>query len=160
MKRLKIYLDTSVISHLDQQDAPEKMSDTLKLWDDIKLGLYDVYISDVALDEIYKCSQTKLAILEKYLAEIEYNYVIADNEVLELAEHFISNHILTTKSIEDCRHIACSMIQECDVIVSWNFKHIVNHKTIKGVKLVSVMTGYDEVAIYTPTFLTGGERVE
>ena len=87
MKKLKIYLDTSVISHLDQQDAPEKMADTLKLWEDIKLGLYDVCISDVALDEIYKCSQTKLATLEKYLAEIEYNYVIADNEVLELAEY-------------------------------------------------------------------------
>ncbi len=32
MRKLKVYLDTSVISHLDQQDAPEKVADTLKLW--------------------------------------------------------------------------------------------------------------------------------
>ena len=36
MKKLKIYLDTSVISHLDAPDAPEKMADTLMLWEDIK----------------------------------------------------------------------------------------------------------------------------
>lgn len=33
MEKLKIYLDTSVISHLMQEDVPEKMADTLKLWD-------------------------------------------------------------------------------------------------------------------------------
>lgn len=36
MKKLKIYLDTSTISHLDAQDTPEKMSDTLRLWNRIK----------------------------------------------------------------------------------------------------------------------------
>jgi hypothetical protein len=38
-------------------------------------------------------------------------------------------------------------------IVSWNFKHIVNYKTIKGVKAVSLMEGYKDVAICTPTML-------
>lgn len=28
MENLKVYLDTSVISHLLQEDAPEKMADT------------------------------------------------------------------------------------------------------------------------------------
>lgn len=46
MKKLKIYLDTSVISHLKQGDAPDKTADTLKLWEDIKQGKYDVYLSE------------------------------------------------------------------------------------------------------------------
>jgi hypothetical protein len=33
MKKLKIYLDTSVISYLQQEDAPERMKDTLALWE-------------------------------------------------------------------------------------------------------------------------------
>ena len=36
MKKLKLYLDTSVISHLDAPDTPEKMADTLALWEDLK----------------------------------------------------------------------------------------------------------------------------
>ena len=160
MRKLKIYLDTTVISYLYQQDAPDKMNDTLRLWEEIKQGLYEVYISNVALDEISKCKEPKLSILEKHLAEINFEYVSADKEVKELAGKFIDNNILTNKSIDDCRHIACAMINECDMIVSWNFKHIVNYKTIKGVKLLSVMTGYDEVAIYTPTILVEGEERE
>ena len=42
MKKLKIYLDTSVISHLQADDVPEKMAITLKLWNDVKAGEYDM----------------------------------------------------------------------------------------------------------------------
>ncbi|MCL1827014.1 MAG: DNA adenine methylase [Candidatus Cloacimonetes bacterium] len=42
MKRLKLYLDTSVISHLIAPDTPEKMADTLALWDNIKSNKYNV----------------------------------------------------------------------------------------------------------------------
>ena len=157
MRRPKIYLDTSVISYLDQRDAPDKMPDTLKLWEEIKQGFYDVYISNIAFDEISRCKEPKLSILEGYLSEIEFILATTDNEVMALAEKFVDNNILSNKSIDDCRHIACAMLYDCDIIVSWNFKHIVNFKTIKGVKLVSVMTGYDEVAIYTPTILVEGE---
>jgi hypothetical protein len=41
--------------------------------------------------------------------------------------------------------------------VSWNFKHIVNHKIIMGVKAVTALEGYDDLLIYTPSMLTGGE---
>ncbi len=52
MEKLKVYLDTSVISHLLQEDAPEKMADTLKLWEMFKDGKYDVYLSTVTLEEV------------------------------------------------------------------------------------------------------------
>ena len=50
MEKLKVYLDTSVISHLMQEDVPEKMADTLKLWDMFKDGKYDVYLSTMKLE--------------------------------------------------------------------------------------------------------------
>ena len=37
MRKLKVYLDTSVISHLAQEDVPEKMTDTLKLWECLRM---------------------------------------------------------------------------------------------------------------------------
>jgi hypothetical protein len=40
-KKFQIYLETSVVSHLDQQDAPALMMETHKLWDLLKAGKYD-----------------------------------------------------------------------------------------------------------------------
>ena len=59
MRKLKVYLDTSVISHLLQEDVPEKMSDTRKLWEMFKAGKYDVYLSTVTLREIEECPEPK-----------------------------------------------------------------------------------------------------
>ena len=73
MRKLKLYLDTSVISHLFADDTPDRMSDTLKLWEEIKVGLHDVVISDVVMEEISRCPQPKQDILFGHLAEIEYS---------------------------------------------------------------------------------------
>ena len=38
------------------------------------------------------------------------------------------------KSFDDCQHIAAALLAGCVIIISWNFKHIVNVKTVRGVK--------------------------
>jgi predicted nucleic acid-binding protein len=50
-KKVKIYLDTSVISCLQAFETPERMADTLRLWRDLEAGIYDVVISDITIDE-------------------------------------------------------------------------------------------------------------
>lgn len=153
MKKLKIYLDTSVISLLDALDAPEKQNDTRKLWEDIKADIYDIVLSNVTLDELDKCVEPKQSVLYDYLSQIQYAHVTVDDEILQVAEKFIDFGILRQKSFDDCQHITAAIVTACDVIVSWNFKHIVNHKTIDGVKIISTLTGYRDLAIYTPTML-------
>jgi predicted nucleic acid-binding protein len=163
MKKPLIYLDTSVISYLEQEDAPEKMADTRLFWEQVKAGDYDVAISRVTLQELEQCAEPKRTVLFRHLNDISYLRIERNNEIEVLAQQFIKQNILTVKSIDDCRHIACSIIYNCDMIVSWNFKHIVNYKTINGVKLISLITGYREVAVYTPAMLVvsdddGGEN--
>jgi predicted nucleic acid-binding protein len=157
MKRFKIYLDTSVISYLDQQDAPERMADTHRLWEKIKAGEFNVVISNVTDFEINKCEKSKRKILNAYLDEINYTIVTVDDRTVEIAGRFIDLGVLKQKSFNDCQHIAAAIISGCDVIVSWNFKHIVNHKIIMGVKAVTALEGYDDLLIYAPSMLTEGE---
>ena len=57
MRKSKLYLDTSFISHLEAQDTPEKMKDTLLLWGDITNDKYEVYLSNVTLDELSECPE-------------------------------------------------------------------------------------------------------
>ena len=63
---MKVYLDTSVISYLDQKDAPERMKETQDMWEFFKKGQYEVYISDVVVYEIKKCSMVCAGIIFMY----------------------------------------------------------------------------------------------
>ena len=59
VRKPKVYLDTSVISHLDAADAPDKMNDTLLFWEELKAAKYQVVISNVTVAEITKCAEPK-----------------------------------------------------------------------------------------------------
>ncbi|GMO43867.1 MAG: hypothetical protein Pg6C_05750 [Treponemataceae bacterium] len=157
MKKLKLYLDTSVISYLDQKDSPEKMAETRLFWEKIKTGEFDVVISDVVNEEIENCDEQKREVLFDYLAQIRYDVVIVDSHAIAIAKQFIDFHVLKQNSFDDCRHIAAAITSGCDAIVSWNFKHIVNHKTMAGVKAVAAINGYKDLLIYTPGSIAEGE---
>jgi predicted nucleic acid-binding protein len=160
MKKLKIYLDTSVISYLKQNPDLEKMNTTLKLWDKIKTGDYEVVISDVAIAELSQCEENKRNYLWSMLGQIDYSLMRETPETVALAHRFIEQNVLTKKSLNDCRHIACAVVAGCDIITSWNFKHMVNVRTVNGVKIINMMEGYRTVEIYPPTMLIEGEEDE
>jgi len=90
------------------------------------------------------------------LQSIKYTELPKSDEVLELAAKYLEAKILRQKSFDDCQHIAYSCVYNCDILVSWNFKHMVNIKTISGVKSVNALAGYREIPIYTPTILISG----
>jgi len=153
MKKLKIYLDTSVISHLDQQDAPDKMSDTLALWEDIKTGIYDVVISDLTMAEIDDCAEPKRSFMRLRVAEIHYEEANRDDESRRLSVLYFERGGLPPKSKDDALHIAIATIHNCDIILSWNFRHIVNLRAITAVEAVNIQEGYRTLRILPPTVL-------
>lgn len=67
MRKLKVYLDTSVISHLLQEDVPGKMADTQQLWKMFKAGKFDIYLSTVTLEEVSNCPEPKKSKMYDYL---------------------------------------------------------------------------------------------
>ena len=150
MRKLRIYLDTSVISHLEQEDVPEKMEQTRKLWEILQSNRYEVIISDLVLAEINECKEPKRAILKEYLSMIDYNRVCITEETEEIANEIIKEKILTKKSYDDCMHIASAILSDCNIIVSWNFKHMVNVDTINGIRKITFSRRYNNIDIYAP----------
>lgn len=141
-----------------QEDVPEKMSETLKLWDMFKEGKYDVCLSTVTLQEIDNCPEPKRTELFKHLGEIDYTPIEITEDMSEVAQQLIDMGILTQKSYDDCQHIASAVIYGCDCIISWNFKHIVNIKTIRGVRAITNLKGYKPIEILNPTVLLESEE--
>jgi len=73
-----------------------------------------------------------------------------DAESMELAEAYIAAGVLTAKMRADAQHIAIASVGRVDVLVSWNFKHIVNLKRIHGYNSVNLRKGYPMIEIRTP----------
>lgn len=153
MRKLRVYLDTSVISHLEQEDVPEKMEQTRKVWEILQTGKYEVVISDLVLAEINECKEPKRSILKEYLAQINYERVRITEEAEEIANEIINEGILNPKSFDDCLHIASAILNDCNIIVSWNFKHMVNVDTINGVRKITFAKRYNNIDIYAPYVL-------
>lgn len=157
MRKLKVYLDTSVISHLLQEDVPEKMADTLQLWDMFKDGKYEVYLSTVTLEEVSACPEPKRSALRDYMGQIDFMILDVTEEVSEVAQKIIDIGILNQKCFDDCQHIGAAVVNNCDCIISWNFKHIVNIKTIHGVRAITNLIGYKAIDILSPSVLLESE---
>ncbi|MBP3284326.1 MAG: PIN domain-containing protein [Clostridia bacterium] len=153
MKKVRVYLDTSVISHLQQEDVPEKVEQTKKVWEILQTGKYEIVISDLVLAEINECREPKRSMLKEYLSIINYEKVGITLETEEIANEIIAEGILGARSFDDCLHIASAILSDCNIILSWNFKHMVNIDTINGIRRITFAKRYNNIDIYAPYVL-------
>jgi predicted nucleic acid-binding protein len=82
---------------------------------------------------------------EKTLERIEIN-----DAVLQLARKYMERKVVGETSFDDCVHIALATINKVDMLVSWNFKHIVNETRIPGYNSVNLLLGYNSIDIRSP----------
>lgn len=75
-------------------------------------------------------------------------------ESKKLSEHYLKEKIVTKKSLADTQHIAIASVQQVDLLVSWNFKHIVNFDKIRLYNSVNLKYGYKILEIRNPRDLT------
>jgi len=73
-----------------------------------------------------------------------------DEESELLSREYIKEQIVGLKSLVDCQHIATATVNNIDILVSWNFKHIVNLDKIRLYNAVNLKKGYKPIEIRTP----------
>jgi len=79
-------------------------------------------------------------------------------EVEHLAKAYVDGGALGEASPDDARHVAAAAVGEAEVIVSWNFQHIVNRRRIQLYNAINAIQGYRVIDIYSPREM--GERHE
>lgn len=129
MKKIKYYLDTTIFNFVFTEGDTEKKDITIKLFKDLLLIAEGIYISDEVIREISRASEPRKSQLEGLLRECNSLMLEIDSEVQELAERYIKEGIIPERYRSDALHIAVAVINGIEVIVSWNFEHIVKLKT-------------------------------
>jgi len=157
MRKQKVYIDTSVISHLQAADVPDKEKDTKLLWAEFGFGRFEPQISNVTFSELESCPEPKLTYLLERVEEIQYAFLTETDESDSLVDEYKKHGVLPENNLNDLRHIAVATTNQCDYIISWNFKHFVNINVINRVIAVNKLNGYGDILILPPTMLLSQE---
>jgi len=150
MKIPRIYFDTSIFNFALAEDVPNEREITLRLFNEVKSGKYEVFISEVVLREISRAPQQKVVELRDCIKKINPEQLILDDNVLALAREYMEKGVIPSKYEDDALHIAIASVNNLDVIVSWNFTHIVKLKTKREVTGINTLMGYKTIEICSP----------
>lgn len=112
-----------------------------RLIDFFRIGKYQAVISEVSEFEL-RFAPNYVRQLLKDIPGKNIEVAKLTNDARELSEHYLKEKIVTKKSLADTQHIAVATVQQVDLLVSWNFKHIVNYDKIRLYNAVNLKYGY------------------
>lgn len=144
--RQRIYIDTSVVGGFFDEEFKDA---TQRLFGRLEKDEVRFIISDLLELELIQAPRHVSDLLLNYPAD-RFERIELTQEIMDLADKYISEKVVGRTSLEDCRHIALATINRVDVLASWNFKHIVNLERIKGYNSVNLRLGYPTIEIRTP----------
>ena len=146
MHRIRVYVDTSVFGGTQDEEFVVESSD---FFDHVRLGAYVVLLSDETQRELAESPDAVQAVwLDLPPASVEL--IGLDAEARSLADEYVHAGVLGEASIGDALHVAAATVAGADLILSWNFKHIVNFSRIRGFNSVNIRMGYRAMTILSP----------
>jgi hypothetical protein len=154
MKAQRVYIDTSVLGGCFD---PEFARWSSALIEDFRTGRLKPVISEIITAEIADAPPAVRELLADLLVLMPETLVITP-EVLALADAYQAHGILTPKFYADGLHIALATSAEVDLLVSWNFRHIVHYDKIRLFAAVNLERGYKPLAIYSPREVASDEE--
>ena len=144
-KKLRIYADTSVFGGCFD---PEFEMESRQFFDEVRAGRFILVISDVTLAELQPAPEQVRGVLDGLLPEL-VEVVDHPEEADLLRDAYLAAEVLGPASTNDAAHIAATLA-DVDIVVSWNFKHIVHFDKIAGFEGVNLLRGYRSPKIYSP----------
>ena len=137
----RIYADTSVVGGCEDEEFAEH---SVRLIDGFVRGELILVLSSLTVQELADAPLTVRSRLAA-VPEAHIETLQLDAEARELAESYMAAGVLTAKMRADAQHIAIATIGRVDVLVSWNFKHIVNLQRIHGYNSVKLAIYFTQV---------------
>ena len=150
----KLYPDTSVYGGYFE---PEFELWTKILFEKVFKNEFQVLFSDVVDSELEKAPEKVQRLAEK-LNPNNTEFITLTEQAIRLADDYLNEKVVGRTSRSDCFHIALATLNNADVLVSWNFKHIVNFKRIRGYNAVNYKNGYKILDIRTPREILDYEK--
>jgi len=146
MKRLRVYADTSVFGGCFDD---EFSTETRRFFDEVREGRFVVVVSEMTLFELREAPARVRAVLTG-LPPACLEIIEGAEEIAALRDAYLAAGGLEEASAQDAHHVAAAAVAEVDLVVSWNFRHIVHFERIRGFNAVNLLKGYRAMEIRFP----------
>jgi len=151
----RVYIDTSVIGGcIDDEFAIWSNS----LFDEFRNGVKIAVVSDLTRRELEAAPSNVKKILST-ISGAHIESVFLSEEAESLALNYLKNKVVSSKHLVDAQHIAIASVERVDVLVSWNFKQIVNLDRIHAFNAVNIKLGYPLLEIRSPIEVLHEEEI-
>lgn len=153
--KLRVYLDTSVIGGCQDR---EFATWSRALLAEIREGRKIAVISDLTRMELEEAPANVRDVLRR-LPKAHVEDCGLSDEARRLADLYIESRVVNPKHIVDAQHIAIASVERVDVVVSWNFRQIVNLERIRAFNSVNLKLGYLLLEIRSPRDVIHEEEI-
>ena len=142
---IRIYADTSVYGGVFDEEFAEP---SRAFFDRVREGRFRLVVSALVEDEL---AQSPLEVRDWFgQFRARADSVAVTGEAVALRQAYLDAGIVTPNAIDDALHVALATVARCDIIVSWNFRHIVHFEKMRGFNAVNLREGYRTIEIHSP----------
>jgi hypothetical protein len=150
MRKQKIYIETTLFNFYFDKDMGFGHNETVALFGEIAAGKYEAFTSTYVTDELENASAEKREKMMGLIVEYGISVLAPNEESVRMAGIYVREGIIPQKYLTDGLHIAVATVNDLDMIVSMNFRHIVKRKTKIFTGNINALNGYRAVEICSP----------
>lgn len=146
MAPIRVYADTSVFGGVFD---PQFAAASTRFFDLVRRGTFELVVSPAIQAEIVAAPPPVTALFDEVVAGNAV-LVTVSTDAIALQAAYLRHRILGRRWEDDALHVALATVCSARVLVSWNFKHIVNFRRIPLFNAVNQSMGYPSIAIHSP----------
>ena len=157
-----VYIETTIPSYYTGRPPRDlvlaaRQRLTIEWWD-LHRAKYEIFSSQVVLDETRRGDPEAAAKREEFLMAIPLLDI--SERVIDVAEDLIVSGIIPKKASDDAYHIACAAVHRIDYLLTWNCAHIANPHNRRRIRQQLAGHGIEMPVICTPEELIGDDGYE
>jgi len=145
VRRLRVFVDTSVFGGCFDEGFDKA---SIKFFEEVKSGRFSVVVSPRIVLEVNRARAEVQQVLSGLKGHVEI--VRLHDEMTELRNAYLDEGVLGEASADDAEHIAVASVANVDLLISWNFKHIVHFDKIRAYNAINQLNGYRLIDIRSP----------
>ncbi len=146
---IRAYADTTVFGGIVDVEFEAA---SRAFFEEVKSGKFALVVTAPLDEEIATAPLEVQALYAQMKTYAETVDITAEAQALRKA--YLDAGILAAKSAADALHVAVATVNDCELIVSWNFRHIVRFSKIQRFNAINALYGYNSVAIHSPPEVT------
>jgi predicted nucleic acid-binding protein len=149
----RVYVDTSVFGGIFDEEFAEA---SRAFFDQVQAGRFHLLTSALVSAELQDAPPDVQEWFSRFEPLLEL--ITVSDQALTLSDAYVAAGVVTPRWADDALHVALATVHDAELIVSWNFRHMVNIDRIRGYNAVNLLSGYRTIDIRSPREVISNEE--